>query len=95
MNSMDMFTEDLKEIIQKKVKVIVLQGVYNTAIQDYFKKQNKDVYMVINMEDAVRTAFYASNFDDAILFSPGVISSGTYRTYRERGMKFKEAVAQL
>jgi UDP-N-acetylmuramoylalanine--D-glutamate ligase len=95
MNSVDLITEDLKQIIQEKVKIIVIQGVYNSALEDFFKSMNKDVYVVMNLEDAVRTAFYASSSDETILFSPGVVSVGMYRTYRERGEKFKEAVAQL
>jgi UDP-N-acetylmuramoylalanine--D-glutamate ligase len=95
MDSVDLITDDLKQIIQEKVKIVVIQGVYNSALEDYFKKMNKDVYMVIGLEDAVRTAFYASSSDETILFAPGVVSGGMYRTYRERGEKFKEAVAQL
>jgi len=95
MNNVDLFTEDLKRLIHKKVKIIVTQGVYNTEIEDFFRKMNKDVYMVMSLEDAVRTAFYASSSDETVLFSPGVVSTGMYRTYRERGDKFKEAVAQL
>ncbi|MCL1850323.1 MAG: hypothetical protein FWF70_02790 [Bacteroidetes bacterium] len=95
MNSMELITEDLKQVIQEKVKIIVMQGVYNTVLEDFFKKMNKDVYMVMNLEDAVRTAFYAGSTDETILFSPGTVSEGMYRTYRERGNKFKEAVAQL
>lgn len=95
MNSVDLVTEDLQQLIQEKVKIIVIQGVYNTSLEDFFKKMNKDVYMVMNLEDAVRTAFYASSSDETVLFSPGVVSAGMYRTYRERGEKFKEAVAQL
>jgi UDP-N-acetylmuramoylalanine--D-glutamate ligase len=94
-NDQDLITEDLKQVIQEKVKIIVMQGAYNTALEDFFKKMNKDVYMVINLEDAVRTAFYAGSSEETVLFSPGVVSSGMYRTYRERGKKFKEAVAQL
>jgi UDP-N-acetylmuramoylalanine--D-glutamate ligase len=95
MDSIELITDDLQQIIQEKVKIIVIQGVYNAALEDFFKKMNKDVYMVIDLEDAVRTAFYASSSDETILFSPGVVSAGMYRTYRERGEKFKEAVAQL
>ena len=95
MNSVDLITDDLKQIIHKKVKIVVIQGVYNTALEDFFKKMNKDVYMVTNLEDAVRTAFYASSSDETILFSPGVVSGSMHRTYRERGDRFKEAVAQL
>ncbi len=49
----------------------------------------------MNLEDAVRTAFYSSEPGDVVLFSPGIGSSGIYPTYRERGDKFKDAVAQL
>jgi UDP-N-acetylmuramoylalanine--D-glutamate ligase len=95
MNEIEMITENLKQSIQEKVKIIVIQGVYNTDLEAYLKKMNKDVYSVIGLEDAVRTAFYAGSSDEVVLFSPGVVSSGAYRTYRERGEKFKEAVAQL
>jgi len=95
MNSVDLITDDLKKMIREKVKIVVMQGVYNTALEEFFKKMERDVYMVISLEDAVRTAFYAASSDETILFSPGVVSAGMYRTYRERGEKFKEAVAQL
>ncbi|MCL2246645.1 MAG: hypothetical protein FWC10_05990 [Lentimicrobiaceae bacterium] len=95
MNSIDLITDDLKQLIKNKVKIIVIQGVYNSALEDFFKRMDKDVYTVIDLEDAVRTAFYAGSAEETVLFSPGVVSSGMYRTYRERGEKFKEAVAQL
>ena len=95
MNSVETITEDLKQLIREKVKIVVIQGVYNTVLEDFFKRMNKDVYAVMNLEDAVRTAFYAGSTGETILFSPGVVSAGMYRTYRERGERFKEAVAQL
>ena len=95
MNDIEMITEDLELLIRQKVKIIVIQGIYNTALEDFFKRMNKDVYSVMNLEDAVRTAFYAGSTGETVLFSPGVVSSGKHRTYRERGERFKEAVAQL
>ena len=95
MNHVEMITDDLQQIIQQKVKIVVIQGVYNTIMEDFFKKMNKDVYMISNLEDAVRTAFYAGSNEETVLFAPGVVSTGMYRTYRERGDQFKKAVAQL
>lgn len=95
MNSSDLITEDLKEVILKKVKIIVVQAAYNSYFYEFLKNLGKDVYVVANMEDAVRTAFYASSSYESVLFSPGVVSQGAYKTYRERGASFKEAVAQL
>jgi UDP-N-acetylmuramoylalanine--D-glutamate ligase len=95
MSNTELITEDLKQLIQEKVKIVVIQGVYNTAFEDFFKRMNKDVYSVGDLEEAVRTAFYAGSSEETVLFSPGVAGTGMYRTYRERGEKFKEAVAQL
>ena len=95
MNNVETITDDLQQIIQQKVKIVVIQGVYNTAMEDFFKKMHKDVYTVSDLEDAVRTAFYAGSSDETVLFAPGVVSAGMHRTYRERGERFKEAVAQL
>jgi UDP-N-acetylmuramoylalanine--D-glutamate ligase len=95
MNNLELITEDLKQVIHEKVKIVVIQGVYNIELKEFFKKMNKDVYTVVNLEDAVRTAFYAGSSNETVLFSPGIPSTEQYRTYRERGIKFKEAVAQL
>jgi len=95
MNNIELIPDDLRELIQEKVKIVVIQGVYNSVLEHFFRKMNKDVYSVMGIEDAVRTAFYAGSSNETVLFSPGVPSAGMYRTYRERGEKFKEAVAQL
>lgn len=94
-NDLDSIINQLHSIISAKVTTIVLLGVYDTAIHNYFSKMNKRVISSMNMEDAVREAFYASEPNDVILFSPGVVSTGSYTTYRERGDAFKSAVAQL
>lgn len=88
-------TDELIDIVNEKVKHIVILGVYNHEVYDFFASLGKDVDFTMNMEDAVRTAYYACANGNAILFAPGTTSFGMYRTYRERGEKFKEAVAQL
>lgn len=94
-NNQEDLTEALLDSIYNKVNSIVIQGVYNSKILDFFSGLNKKVYFSMNLEDAVRTAFYSSEPGDVILFSPGISSVGIYPTYRERGNKFKDAVAQL
>lgn len=91
----DNISDELVEVVKDKVKHIVILGVYNPEIFDFFVEMGKDVDFTMNMEEAVRTAYYAAAAGDVILFAPGTISFGMYRTYRERGEKFKEAVAQL
>lgn len=94
-SNIDVIDERLLESINEKVKTVVIQGVYNSEIIDFFTGLGKNVSFAMNLEDAVRAAFYSSEPGDTVLFSPGVASMGMYRTYRERGTRFKEAIAQL
>lgn len=94
-NDLDGIINQLHGLIEEKVKNIILLGVYDSSIRDYFMKLDKKVFISMNMEEAVRTAFYSSSPNDVILFSPGVVSGGNYATYRERGKAFKSAIAQL
>lgn len=93
-DNMEPLTEDLRQAVREKVKCVVIQGVYNTEIYEYFASLGVKVLVEMNLEDAVRVAFYASSPGDVILFSPGVTGNAQF-TYRERGDKFKGAVGQL
>jgi UDP-N-acetylmuramoylalanine--D-glutamate ligase len=88
-------SDELLEIVEEKVKHIVMLGVYNSDIYNFFVQTGIAVDVYMNMEEAVRAAYYNAAPGDAVLFAPGTTSFGMYRTYRERGEKFKEAVAQL
>lgn len=90
----ELLTEDLRQAVSEKVKCIVIQGVYNTGIYEYFAGLGMKTLVEMSLEDAVRAAFYASVPGDAILFSPGVNGNAQF-TYRERGDRFKMAVGQL
>lgn len=94
-NSMEDITGELLDLIHEKVKAIVILGVYNSAIADFFKGLKIEIYSSMNLEEATRSAFYAGDKGDVVLFSPGVVSGGMFKTYRERGDKFKESVYQL
>lgn len=94
-NNLADISEEMLDLVNEKVKSIVIQGVYSTAIYDFFSGLKKEVHFSMNLEEAVRTAFYSGTAGDVVLFSPGVVSSGMFRTYRERGDLFKNAVSQL
>jgi UDP-N-acetylmuramoylalanine--D-glutamate ligase len=94
-NNIDDINSELLDLINEKVKIIVIQGVYSSAILDFFKGLKKEVFFSMNLEEATRTAFYSGEAGDVVLFSPGIVSGGMFRTYRERGDKFKDSVSQL
>ncbi len=87
-------TDDIIAQVREKVKAIVMQGIYNMDVYDKLASLEIPVYVEMNIQDAVSQAYYACDRNYVVLFSPGV--KGTAQmTYRERGDKFKEAVAQL
>lgn len=90
----DTITDDVMEQVSQKVKGVVLQGVYSLDVFQKFASAGVPVVMQMSMEDAVNYAFYACKKDDVVLYAPGVRGNGQ-STYRERGDKFKAAVAQL
>lgn len=90
--------EDITDVIvsqiREKVKAIVMQGTYNMEVYEKFASIDIPVFVEMNIQDAVRQAYYACDKNYAVLFSPGI--KGTAQmTYRERGDKFKEAIGQL
>lgn len=93
-NDVHKISDDLMSVIAEKVKVIVLQGVYNSEVYESLASLEIPVIVEISLEDAVRQAFYASDKGYVVLFAPGVAGT-TNQTYREKGEKFQEAVAQL
>ena len=86
--------KDIMDEAKKKVKEVVLQGVYNIDVYEKLAEQGIKVMMTMSMDDAVNHAFYACKKGDAVLYSPG-IHGNSQVTYRERGDRFKASVAQL
>ena len=93
-DQVEKITQDLIDQVLSHVKAIVLQGVYNSDVYNFLSSLDIPVFVEMNLEDAVRQAFYACDRNYAVLFSPGV--NGTAQmTYRQRGDLFQEAVGQL
>jgi UDP-N-acetylmuramoylalanine--D-glutamate ligase len=88
--------EELVDNFKDRVKAVVLLG--QTA--DRIKKtcQNKNfvnIYIVEDMEDAVRTATSIARPGDTVLLSPACASWDMYKNFEERGRVFKGAVEGL
>ena len=93
-DTLEALTEDILSEVKSKVKEVVLQGVYNIDVYQRLSEMGVPVMMTMSMEDAVNHAFYSCQKGDVILYAPG-IHGNAQQTYRERGDKFKAAVAQL
>lgn len=87
--------EQLKDLVRKKVKMIICLGVNNTKIHQAFAG---DVDMIMNTtsaEDAVNAAYKMANKGDTVLLSPACASFDLFDSYEDRGWQFKKAVKAL
>lgn len=76
-----------------KVKALILLGQTKEAIKKCALKYGfNNIYMVENMDEAVKTAYELSEEGDTVLLSPACASWGMYPNYEVRGKDFKERV---
>ncbi|WP_173916561.1 UDP-N-acetylmuramoyl-L-alanine--D-glutamate ligase [Halobacillus sp. Marseille-Q1614] len=78
------------------VKSMVVFGETADKLTDAGEKAGvESIYQVETMDEAVRKARQSAVSGDVILLSPACASWDQYRTFEERGNKFKEAVHKL
>jgi len=86
--------EELRTIVQKKVKVLILMGDaksrINRAIGDY-----TETFIVGTLDEAAFMAYQKSRSGDIILFSPGCASFDEFKNFEERGERFKELLRDI
>ena len=86
--------QSIRAVIKDKVKVLVLIGEAADRIKEAFG-EDVDTCVLKNMEDAVKKSFELADEGEAVLLSPMCSSFDMYKSYKERGDKFKQAVKNL
>ncbi|GIV29887.1 MAG: hypothetical protein KatS3mg028_0953 [Bacteroidia bacterium] len=86
---------ELYEVVKQKVKAIICLGKDNTKIINAFKNIVPVIVDTHSMEDAVKSAYRLAKKDDVVLLSPACASFDLFKSYEERGEKFKMLVKQL
>lgn len=79
----------------KNVKHIVCYGETKERIKQFAIKNNIDVTVTDNLEDAVHAAYNMSLDGDIILLSPACASWDQYKNFEDRGNEFKKVVRNL
>ena len=77
------------------VKHIVCFGQTKDRIKDFCLKNNIDVTVVDNIEQACKAAYNISALGDTILLSPACASWDQYEHFEQRGDDFKKAVSEF
>ena len=86
---------ELKDIVQKKVKVLICMGKDNSKLVNYFKDIVPEIIETGSMKEAVKSAYKAGSKGDVVLLSPACASFDLFNNYEHRGQMFKEFVRRL
>ena len=86
---------EIEELVKEKVKAIVCLGVDNKKIIDFFGANKELIYDTSNLEECVKIAKNIAHKGDTVLLSPCCASFDLFKSYEDRGKKFKQAVLAL
>ena len=88
--------QDFVDSFNGKVKDLILLGETANKIKNIaISKGFNNIYIVDNMEGAVRKAYEVGEKGDNILLSPACASWDMYKSYEERGNDFIRAVKSI
>ncbi len=85
----------LKPVVERKVKILIAYGEAADKIIEDLKDCGITMYKIWKFEDAVRMAWSLSTEGDTILLSPGCASYDQFKSYEERGERFKELILEF
>jgi len=87
--------EEIKPLVQSKVKAIICLGEDNKKIIEAFSDIHELIFETTSMSDAVEIAYRLAGDNEVILLSPACASFDLFKSYEDRGNQFKEAVRNL
>ena len=85
----------LTDLVQDKVKAIIVLGSNTNKIENNFKKHVDKMVFSMDMQQAVNKAFSISDVGDTILLSPACASFDLFKDYQDRGRSFKNCVLSI
>lgn len=87
--------DELKALVQEKVKAIICLGKDNQKIIDYFSGMIDTIVEAGSAQEAVNYGYQLAQKGDTVLLSPACASFDLFENYEDRGNQFKEAVRSL
>lgn len=82
---------EILPLVKEKVKAIVAMGLHNEKIVEFFGP-HLQVVDTDNLEDAVKACAELATDGDTVLLSPCCASFDLFKSYEDRGRRFKDAV---
>ncbi len=88
------FTE-LNEILNKKVKYLILIGEAKEKIKNSIDYPENKIFLTDDFEESINKAYSVSREGDTIILSPACASFDMFENFEHRGKVFKEIVKKL
>ncbi len=86
---------EIETFVREKVKGIVCMGVDNSKILNFFDGKVPHLIDTHSLEDAVKACSELAQEGDTVLLSPCCASFDLFKSYEDRGRRFKDAVNSL
>ena len=86
---------EIEPLVREKVHTIVAMGLHNEKIMDFFAGKVENLVSTDNLDDAIAECRRLARPGDTVLLSPCCASFDLFKSYEDRGRKFKEAVRAL
>lgn len=86
---------EIEDFVKEKVKAIVCMGVDNSRLTSFFGGMNIPVADTHSLEDAIAACRRFATPGDTVLLSPCCASFDLFKSYEDRGRRFKQAVRDL
>lgn len=87
--------DELKPLVQSKVKALICLGVDNRKLHKAFKEDVEIILDSTDINEVVRMAYNLGKPGDVVLLSPACASFDLFANFEERGRLFKRAVYEL
>lgn len=86
---------EIEPLVREKVKAIVCMGKDNGKLLKFFTGKVAQIRDTHSLEDAVKACHELASEGDTVLLSPCCASFDLFKSYEDRGRKFKDAVRAL
>ncbi|MDE6717259.1 MAG: UDP-N-acetylmuramoyl-L-alanine--D-glutamate ligase [Muribaculaceae bacterium] len=86
---------EIEQLVKEKVKAIVCMGKDNSKLLDFFGGKMANISDTHSIGEAVAECARLAEEGDTVLLSPCCASFDLFRSYEDRGEKFKEEVRKL
>lgn len=86
---------EIADLVKEKCSGLIFLGLHNEKLHDFFGNFGLPIVDAQSMPDAVNAAYNMAKKGETVLLSPCCASFDLFKSYEDRGDRFKECVRNL